>query len=151
MPYVIGIVAALAVSVYARVLRLDRDRAFYPTVLIVIALYYVLFAVMGGSVRTIVVESLIAGGFVLMASIGFRRSLWLVAAALATHGLLDVVHGQVVSNPGVPVWWPAWCMAYDVTAGGALAWMLRRGAPIADGVPRTRHPEALATSSMVGR
>jgi hypothetical protein len=40
MAYVIGIILALAVSTYAAALRLDRDRAFYPTVLIVIALYY---------------------------------------------------------------------------------------------------------------
>ena len=126
MPWVIGIVGAIAVSVYAHLLRLDRDRAFYPTVLIVIAFYYVLFAVMAGGVRTIVVESLIASGFVLLASVGFRRNLWLVAAALAAHGALDAVHGRLVSNPGVPAWWPAWCLAYDVTAGAILAWMCAR-------------------------
>jgi Na+/melibiose symporter-like transporter len=60
MAYVIGIVLALSVSVYATTLRLDRDRAFYPTVLVVIASYYVLFAAMAGSGRVIVVESLIA-------------------------------------------------------------------------------------------
>ena len=48
MGYAIGIVLALCVSVFARVVGLDRDRAFYPTVLVVIASYYVLFAVMGG-------------------------------------------------------------------------------------------------------
>ena len=63
MAYVIGIVLALAVSVYATAMRLDRDRAFYPTVLIVVAFYYVLFAVMGGSGRAMVIESLVAGVF----------------------------------------------------------------------------------------
>ena len=33
MAYVIGTLLALAVSAYATMLRLDRDRAFYPTVL----------------------------------------------------------------------------------------------------------------------
>ena len=140
MPYLVGIALALAVSVYASVLRLDRDRAFYPTVLIVIAAYYVLFAVMAGGVRAIVVESLIMGGFVLVASVGFRRNLWLVAAALAAHGVLDVVHGRLVSNPGVPAWWPAWCMAYDLTAAAVLAWLLSRSTPAfeARGVPAGR-------------
>ena len=36
-----------------------RDRAFYPTVMIVIAAYYVLFAAMSGSVQTLVVESVV--------------------------------------------------------------------------------------------
>ena len=126
MPYIIGLVAALAVGVYATALRLDRDRAFYPTVMIVIAFYYVLFAVMGGSSRALVVDSLIAGVFVLAASLGFRSSLWLVVVALAAHGMMDFFHARLVDNPGVPAWWPAWCGAYDVAAAGYLAWRLAR-------------------------
>lgn len=126
MPYVIGTVLALAVGAYATAMRLDRDRAFYPTVLIVVASYYVLFAVMGGSARTIAIEALIAGGFAVVASLGFRRSLWLVAAALAAHGLQDLVHARLVANPGVPAWWPAWCAGYDVAAAAYLAWRLAR-------------------------
>jgi hypothetical protein len=49
MPYLAGVVLALIVSVYATVVDFDRDRAFYPTVLVVVASYYVLFAVMGGT------------------------------------------------------------------------------------------------------
>jgi hypothetical protein len=124
MPFMLGLVLALVVGGYATALRLDRDRAFYPTVLIVIASYYVLFAVMGGSGRAIVIESLIAAAFVVAASLGFRGSLWLVCAALAAHGLQDAVHGRFVDNPGVPAWRPAWCLAYDVAAAGYLAWLL---------------------------
>jgi hypothetical protein len=127
MPYAIGIVLALIVSVYASSLRLDRDRAFYPTVLIVIASYYVLFAVMGGSGRVIVVESLVMGVFVVAASLGFRGTLWLVVAALAAHGVLDFFHARLVSNAGVPEWWPAFCLTYDVAAAGYLTWRLTQG------------------------
>ena len=128
MPYVIGIVLALAVGVYASALRLDRDRAFYPTVLVVIASYFVLFAVMGGSGRVIVIETLVAGVFAVAASLGFRTSLWIVVAALAAHGVQDFFHADLVSNPGVPAWWPAFCGAYDVAAAGYLAWRLTRDA-----------------------
>src|SRR5574338_171206 len=89
MPYVIGIVLALAVSVYATALGLDRDRAFYPTVLVVIAAYYVLFAAMGGSGGVVFKESIVAGIFVVAASVGFRRSLWLIVAGLAPNARLD--------------------------------------------------------------
>jgi len=126
MAYVIGIILALGVSGYATALQLDRDRAFYPTVLIVIAAYYVLFAVMGGSGRAIVVESLVAAVFVVAASLGFRGSLWLVVAALAAHGVQDFFHARLVANPGVPAWWPAFCGTYDVVAAGYLAWRLTR-------------------------
>jgi hypothetical protein len=132
MAYVIGIVLALGVSAYATLLRLDRDRAFYPTVLIVIAFLYVLFGAMGGSGRAIVVESLVAGIFVAAASLGFRRNLWLVVAGLAAHGVMDLFHGRLVANPGVPTWWPAFCSTYDLVAAAYLAWRLTRGdAPIA--------------------
>lgn len=41
MPYVVGVVLSLIVALFARRVGFDRDRAFYPTVLIVVALYYV--------------------------------------------------------------------------------------------------------------
>jgi hypothetical protein len=119
-------VLAGGVSVFARLVGLDRDRAFYPTVLVVIASYYVLFAVIGGSVRALVVDSMLMTGFVIVAVVGFKRSLWIVVAALAAHGVLDALHGAFVANPGVPPWWPPFCLAYDVTAAGCLAWLSRR-------------------------
>jgi hypothetical protein len=39
MPYVIGIVLSLGVAFFAKSVGFDRDRAFYPTLLIVIASY----------------------------------------------------------------------------------------------------------------
>jgi hypothetical protein len=127
MPVLIGTLAALAVGMFATVSRLDRDRAFYPTVTIVIAAYYVLFAIMGGSTRALVLESLLGGVFAAAATLGFRRSLWVVVVALAAHGVFDFVHGAIVANPGVPTWWPAWCLTYDVVAAAYLAWLLKSG------------------------
>ena len=129
MPYLAGTVLALMVSGLATLTGLDRDRAFYPTVLVVIASYYVLFAVMGGSGHALVVETLVMTGFLLVAVIGFKKSLWLVVAALAAHGVFDLFHGSVVANPGVPEWWPAFCLTYDITAAAFLAWLLRRPSP----------------------
>ena len=52
MEYVIGLILSLVVAAFAIIVGFDRDRSFYPTVLIIIASYYVLFAVMGASGRT---------------------------------------------------------------------------------------------------
>ncbi len=125
MALLVGVTLAIAVGLLARVGGLDRDRAFYPTVTIVVASYYVLFAVMGASTRALVLESIVGGFFLAIAVAGYRSSLWMVAAALAAHGFFDLIHGRVISNPGVPVWWPQFCLAYDVTAGAYLAWLLR--------------------------
>lgn len=126
MGYGIGVLLAISVSVFARAVKLDRDRAFYPTVVIVVASYYVLFAAMGGTVQALLIECGVMAGFLLAAVVGFKSNLWIVAAALAGHGVFDFFHRHIVTNAGVPEWWPAFCMAYDVCAGGCLAWLLWR-------------------------
>ena len=123
MPYLIGVLLALATVVLAWSIGLDR-RSFYATVVIVVATYYVLFAVIGGSSRVLMIESSVTVLFVLLAAIGFRTHMWVIAAGLALHGAFDFVHGAVVTNTGMPLWWPAFCAAYDVAAGVALALMI---------------------------
>jgi hypothetical protein len=126
LPYIVGIVLSVAVAVFARWVGFDRDRAFYPTVLIVIASYYVLFAAMIGSIRTVLQESAVMTVFVIAAVAGFKGSPWIIVGGLAAHGVQDAVHGYIVANAGVPAWWPAWCLAYDVGAAAALAWLVTR-------------------------
>ena len=92
MEYLIGLVLALAVSGSAALIGFDRERAFYPVVLMVIASYYVLFSLMGGSGRALVFELVVAGGFMSVAVLGFKVNLWFVVAALIGHGLFDFVH-----------------------------------------------------------
>lgn len=123
-PFAIGAALALATVVFAIVTGFDRDRAFYPTVLIPVATYYILFAALAPSGSPWLIESIIAAVFVATAAIGFRSSLWIVAAGLVAHGMMDLVHARLVDNPGVPLWWPAFCMAYDVTLGAAMAILL---------------------------
>jgi hypothetical protein len=126
MGYGIGSLLSVVVSVFARFVGLDRDRAFYPTVVIVVAHYYVLFAVMGGTTHALLIELGVMAAFVVVAVAGFNRNLWLVAAALVGHGVFDIFHAGLVTNAGVPEYWPAFCMTFDVGAGGILAWLLIR-------------------------
>ena len=92
--------------------------------MIVIALYYVLFALIGGSTQVLIVESAVAIGFIGLALAGFRSTLWLVVAALGAHGVFDLAHPHIYANRGVPAWWPSFCIAYDVVAAAYLAWLL---------------------------
>ncbi len=124
MSILIGVLLALVVGVFATWIGFDRDRAFYPAVMIVIASYYVLFAAMGGSPQALLTECVVMAPFLIAASLGFKRTQWLVVGALAAHGGLDLVHPHLLSNPGVPAWWPHFCLAYDVVAAGYLAMLL---------------------------
>jgi hypothetical protein len=119
VPLVIGVRLAFVVSLLAWAAGFD------PTVLCVVASYYVLFAAMAGSVQVLIAESVTMAVFALVAFLGFKSNLWWVAAALAGHGGFDFVHGSVVQNPGMPTWWPPFCAGYDVAAACVLAALLR--------------------------
>ena len=131
IPYIVGITAAVLVSLFAHVFKFDRDRSFYPTVLIVVGSYYVLFATMAGSGRAIIVELIVMMLFVAAAVAGMRFSPWIVVAGLAGHGVFDLLHGSIIDNPGVPGFWPPWCLSYDVMAAACVAFLVvRRMAPV---------------------
>lgn len=106
MEYAIGIILGIAVGVFSTSVGLDRDRALYPAILIVIASYYSLFAVMGGSTNPIIIETLVGMVFVTIAAISFRTNLWIVAAATIAHGIFDLFHHLINQNPGLPTFWP---------------------------------------------
>lgn len=74
--------ACICSGLFATGIGLDRDRAFYPVVTIVITSYCALFAVMGASMHALVLESLVGTVF-LAAAIQSRRA-DLVATSLTT-------------------------------------------------------------------
>jgi hypothetical protein len=44
---------------------------------------------------------------------------------LFAHGVYDFFHGHLFINPGVPVWWPQFCSAFDVVAAAFLAGLIQ--------------------------
>ena|SRR5438270_13450270 len=99
MEYLIGAGLALLVCAFASLVRFDRDRVFYPTMVLVVATYYILFAVMGGSMPALGLESAAAVAFLVLAVIGFRKNLWVIVAALVGHGVFDFFHHLRPSSP----------------------------------------------------
>ena len=78
MEYLIGVALALGVSVGGTIVGLDRDRAFYTAIALVVGSYYLLFAAMAGSTLALGWETV---GFV-------------GVSALAIVGFLHVVHEE---------------------------------------------------------
>lgn len=126
MEFVIGIVLGAVIALSTTAIGFARDRSFYPTVLIVVASYYGLFAIMGGSLRTLAIEAIPMVAFFGLAVAGFKRSGWFVAVGLFGHTIFDIFHSHVVENPGMPLWWPGFCLSIDFTLGAFLSYYLLR-------------------------
>jgi hypothetical protein len=124
MEFIVCTGLALLVCGAAALLGMDRDRVFYPTVLIVIASYYVLSAVIDGSNEVLLSEIAISAVFMGIAVAGFKCKLWLVVGALAGHGVLDFFHHALVHNTGVPRVWPGFCLTFDLTAAALVGCVL---------------------------
>lgn len=127
LPVIIGAVLAVILAGFARLTNFDRDRSYYAVVLIVIATYYVLFACMAN--EAIVTEIFAASIFLLLAILGGLRWQILLGIGIFLHGVFDLMHGYIISNPGVPIWWPAFCASIDIVLGLWVVFLvvIRRG------------------------
>jgi hypothetical protein len=131
MEYLIGLLLALAVAGFGVLVGFDRERAFYPTVVIASVSYYILFAVIGASGGVLTTEIVVACMFSALAVLGSKRWPWLIVVALVGHGLFDSVHHLLITNPGAPKWWPGFCLAFDVVLGALLSLRLLKRKPLA--------------------
>ena len=124
MEYIVGITLGLLFCGAAAGLGMDRERVFYPAVLIAVASYYLAFAVVDGRNEVMLSELAIAAIFIAGAVAGFKVNPWIAVVALAGHGVMDGFHHHVVHNLGVPRVWPGFCMSFDVTAAAFVAWVM---------------------------
>ena len=125
MEYTVGITLALIFCAAAAGLGMDRERVFYPAVLIAVASYYLAFAVVDGRHEVMLSEVAIAAVFIAGAVAGFKCNPWIAVVALAGHGVMDGFHHHLVHNIGVPQVWPGFCMTFDVTAAVFVALLMR--------------------------
>ena len=123
LPVIIGVSLAVVMGIFARITKFDRDRSFYAVVLIVIATYYVLFACMAN--EAIIEEVLAASVFLAIAVAGVYFRPLLLGVGIILHGVFDLFHGAIISNSGVPIWWPAFCASIDVVLGVWVIYLTR--------------------------
>ena len=121
MEVLVGITLALFFCAAAAWLGMDRERVFYPAVVMAVASYYLAFAVADGRGEVWRSELAIAAVFIAAAVLGFKRHPWIAVLALGGHGVMDAFHHLLVHNEGVPRAWPSFCMSFDVTAAALVA------------------------------
>lgn len=125
MEYLVGLALALVFCAAAALLGMDRERVFYPAVVMAVASYYLAFAVADGRGEVMLLEAAIAAAFIVAAVLGFKRNPWIAVMALGGHGVMDVFHHHLVHNSGVPPSWPGFCATFDVAAAVCVAWLMR--------------------------
>ena len=124
----LGVAAGVLTIVVARAVR--GQRWMYAIGLLVLPSLYMLFALQAGEQALVYKEGfygipfLVAG--LLFAFASLRHSAVAVGGFWILHGLYDVIHGVLFTNPGVPGWYPTWCCAVDVVVGAYLLWLSRR-------------------------
>ena len=124
----IGAAVGVLTIVSARVIR--GERWLYSLGLLSLPGLYAFFALRAGE-QAVGVKELIYGVPFIVAGLVFafvsvRRSAVVVGVFWLLHGLYDLVHGQLITNIGVPVWYPIFCFVVDAVVGSYLLWLSRR-------------------------
>ena len=124
----LGAAVGVLTILLARSIR--GQRWLYSIGLLVLPSLYALFALQAGEYAVGVKEMLyglpfLAAGLA-FALVSVRQSAVVVGAFWMLHGLYDLVHDRLITNRGVPGWYPVWCCSVDVVIGAYLLWLSRR-------------------------
>ncbi len=124
----VGASVGVLTIVVARLIR--GERWLYSLGLLVLPGLYASFALQAGEQAVGVREMIYGVPFVVaglvFAFVSVRRSAVLVGIFWLLHGLYDLVHSQLITNAGVPVWYPVFCFVVDAVIGSYLLWLSRR-------------------------
>jgi hypothetical protein len=103
-PVIWGVVVGIAQTASPLVFWWLDATTVYALGLVLIAGIYIGFAVADGRPKVIVVESIVASGFVVIAAVGLTVSVWLIVVGLAGHGLKDLWQHrrQFVASTSLP-------------------------------------------------
>lgn len=113
---IVGVSAGAAIAFSAHILKFDQDRSFYPTILIVIASCYVLFAMLAQQgARGEIIVSIV---FIALAIAGHIGWYWIVGLGFFLHGFYDLGHALWGGGGHLPERWAGFCFGADLILGG---------------------------------
>ena len=118
-PALVGVASGIVVSLAIILLDLLPDSQGHAILVAAIATPYLVFALLDGSPQSLIIEISVMVAFVTIAFVLFDSPAWMVAFALAAHGMWDLVHinDRITANVGD---YPIWCGTLDVTAAAVL-------------------------------
>lgn len=123
-----GVAVGLLTIITARLIR--GQHWVYSLGLLTLPSLYAFFALQVGE-QALAAKEMIYGIPFVVAGLVFtfvslRQSAIVVGALWILHGVYDLTHARLFTNPGVPGWYPVWCFSVDVVIGAYLLWLSRR-------------------------
>ena len=123
----IGAAVGVLTIVSARFIR--GERWLYSLGLLTLPSLYALFALQAGEQAVGIMEMIYGVPFVVaglvFALVSVRQSAVVVGVLWLLHGLYDLAHSQLITNVGVPAWYPIFCFVVDAVIGSYLLWLSR--------------------------
>ncbi len=123
---IIGILGAIGLVLVARSLAPRRELLVYGVGLGITAVAYVVFALQRGApARHLGLELVGAALFGSAAILGTRRWPALLAVGWTAHVAWDLLLHQASGPAFAPVWYPWFCVGFDLPIGGYIAGLVR--------------------------
>lgn len=122
---IIGLVGSVALVLLGRSLRRRRELLVYGVGLGITAVGYVVFALLRGAPAGYLGPELV--GAVLFGSaavLGTRRWPALLAVGWTAHVVWDLLLHPASAPAYAPVWYPWFCVGFDVFVGGYIAGLI---------------------------
>lgn len=124
----VGAAVGVLTILLARFIR--GERWLYSLGLLTLPSLYASFALHAGEPAVGVKEMIFGVPYVVaglvFALVSVRQSAVVVGVFWLLHGLYDLVHSQLITNAGVPGWYPIFCFVVDAVIGSYLLWLSRR-------------------------
>ena len=124
----VGVGVGVLTIVLARIIR--GQHWLYSLGLLTLPGLYAFFALRAGE-QGVGVEEMVYGipyvvAGLIFAFVSVRRSAVVVAAFWILHGVYDLTHRHIITNVGVPDWYPIFCFSVDVVIGAYVLWLSGR-------------------------
>ena len=121
----VGVAVGVLTIVLARTIR--GQRVVYSLGLLTLPSLYAFFALQAGD-HAVAIKEMIYGlpyfiAGLVFAFVSLRKSAIVVGAFWILHGVYDLMHDRLITNAGVPDWYPVFCFAVDVVIGAYLLWL----------------------------
>ncbi len=124
---IIGAVVAGVILNYFHVQKEDVLKGFVVLALVITALIYVGFAVVGlwtnsADLNWFLLEILGVGIYFLFAFLGVKKSMWFLAIGWIAHVFWDVALHSGETATFVPKFYPPFCVGFDLVMGIYILW-----------------------------